>query len=179
MKRLTPVHISRLRTDRVMAAANLGLQGIYQGSEKLLNLTGNHPIAEAPGPLDGKIGGSFLFFRLCSRIDRGFRRIIGKKRLIKNLHGMLGLPYLPVLNAGAFPQLCKETLNILPGAFTQSFPRQEINKVLSPFDIKNRTVRPYPVLLHTCLKRIPKLLSGCRAVLIFFDHKTYLFQLVT
>ena len=165
------------QTDRVMAATNLGFQGIYQGSKKALNLTGNGPVAKAPSPLYGKTCGSFLFFCLCSRIGRGFRSIIGKKRLIKNLHGMLSLSKLPILDAGAFAQFCKETLNILPGSFTQSFSRLKINKALRPFDVKGRNIRPHPVLLHTGPKCIPKPLSGYRLILTFIVHKTFSAQL--
>ena len=43
---------------------------------------------------------------------------------------------------------------------------------LRPFDIKRRTVRPYPVLLQAGLEGIPKSLNCRRLVLNFVRHKT-------
>jgi len=88
----------------------------------------------------------------------------------------LSLPYLPVLETGPFTQAGKKGLNILARAITQSFSRQKINIGLRPFDIKERTIRPHPVLLHTGLKSIPKLLSCCRLLWAFFIHKSYPIQ---
>jgi len=65
-----------------------------------------------------------------------------------------------------------------PRAITQSLSRQKINIGLRPFDIKERTIRPHPVLLHTGLKSIPKFLSRCRLLWTFFIHKSYSIQVV-
>jgi len=86
------------------------------------------------------------------------------------------LPYLPVLETGMFTQAGKKGLDILARAITQSLSRQKINIGLRPFDIKERTIRPHPVLLHTGLKSIPKLLSCCRLLWAFFIHKSYPIQ---
>jgi len=84
--------------------------------------------------------------------------------------------YLPVLETGTFTQVGKKGLNILARAITQSLSRQKINIGLRPFDIKERTIRPHPVLLHTGLKHIPKFLSRCRLLWTFFIHKSYPIQ---
>jgi len=88
----------------------------------------------------------------------------------------LSLPYLPVLETGTFTQVGKKGLNILARSITQSFFRKKINIGLRPFDIKERTIRPHPVLLHTGLKRIPKFLSRYRLLWAFFIHKSYPIQ---
>jgi len=88
----------------------------------------------------------------------------------------LSLPYLPVLETGPFTQVGKKGLNILARAITQSLSRQKTNIGLRPFDIKERTIRPHPVLLHTGLKSIPKFLSRYRLLWAFFIHKSYRIQ---
>ena len=51
------------------------------------------------------------------------------------------------------------------------------HKGLRPFDIKGRTVRPYPVLLHAGLKDVPKSLNGRRFVWNFLSHKALQLQI--
>jgi len=88
----------------------------------------------------------------------------------------LSLFYLPVLETGTFTQAGKKGLDILARAITQSLSRQKINIGLRPFDIKERTIGPHPVLLRTGLKSIPKFLSRCRLLWAFFIHKSYPIQ---
>jgi hypothetical protein len=75
-----------------------------------------------------------------------------------------------------FSQVGKKGLNILARPLAQSFSREKINMGLRPFDIKERTVRPHPVILHTGLKSIPEFLSRCRLLWTFFVHKTFSIQ---
>ena len=97
---------------------------------------------------------------------------------IEKLQGVLGLPYLPVLNTGPFIEVGKKGFNILTRAFPQSLSRQKINIGLDPFDIKELTIRPHPVILHTGPKRIPEFLSRCVLLLTFFLHKSHPIQAV-
>ena len=79
----------------------------------------------------------------------------------------------PILVSGHFQQLiCRKQLDIFSRTIPQFFPREKFNKSLRPFDIKGRTVRPYPVLFQASLKDVPKSLSCRRLVLNFFRHKT-------
>jgi len=56
--------------------------------------------------------------------------------------------------------------------------RKKINKGLGPVDIKTRMIGPHPVILHTGLKSIPKILSRCGLLWTFFIHKSYPIQVV-
>ena len=58
------------------------------------------------------------------------------------------------------------------------FSRDKINKSLCSFDIKRRTVRPYPVFLQASLKGVLKSLSRGRLVWSFFSHNDPQFQTV-
>jgi hypothetical protein len=77
-----------------------------------------------------------------------------------------------------FNQAGKKGLNILTRPLAQSLSREKINMGLRPFDIKERTVRPHPVVLHIGLKSIPEFLSCCGLLLTFFIHKTNSIQVV-
>ena len=85
----------------------------------------------------------------------------------------------PILVSGHFQQLiCRKQLDIFSRTIPQFFPREKFNKSLRPFDIKGRTVRPYPVPLQASLKGILKSLSCRRLVWNFFSHKTPQLQTV-
>jgi len=91
-----------------------------------------------------------------------------QSRAFHGLHGVFGLPHLPLLDFWTIAKIFQKRLDILARTIPQFFSREEINKSLRPFDIKGRTIRPYPVLLQASLKGVPKSLSCRRLVLNFF-----------
>jgi len=143
--------------------------------EPPFDLARNDPVAKPLG-----LGCCLFNRRVFCRLFRcvPLRRISRQKNLIQDPHRMLGLPYLPVLDAGPFTQVGKKGFNILTRTIAQSRPRQKINKGLRPFDIEDRTIRWHPVIFHTGLKSIPKFLSRCGWLWTFFIHKNEPIQLV-
>ena len=100
------------------------------------------------------------------------RGIARKKLLIENFQGVLGLPYLALRHSRTFTKICRKPLDITARTIQQPFSRGKINKSLRAFDIKRRTIRPYPALLHAGPKGTPKSLRGSRFDWNYLSHKT-------
>ena len=158
------------RADVVACFEHVGGKGVAQGmATYFLGDTGPQSIISSSGP--------------CNRVTPWRRRrprrdIARKKLLVENFHGVFGLPHLPLLDSLTIAKIFQKRLDILARTIPQFFSREEINKSLRPFDIKGRTVRPYPVLLQASLKGVPKSLSCRRLVLNFLRHKTQKLQSV-
>ncbi|MFZ5759668.1 MAG: hypothetical protein ACOY32_08585 [Thermodesulfobacteriota bacterium] len=153
-----------------MPTADFRLQGIHQRRKKPLDLAGNHPVAEIPGRSHSP-GGTFPVLNLRQWFRATLRGIGGKKHFIKDFQGMFRLLNLPIFIARTLPQIRQEIFDIVTGAIEQPLSGQKIDKRLRPFDIKNRSVRPHPVLLHAGLKSVPELLRLRELDLTFFVHK--------
>jgi hypothetical protein len=84
-----------------------------------------------------------------------------------------GLPCLPFLQAGTSARIAHKAASVLVRMNPESLSRHNITITPGLFVIGGRTVRAYPVPLHTGLKRIPKPLSRYRRFLTAVSRKLF------